>query len=61
MCILFAYTLLDVVSHYDLSVVCMSGMGFQPKKCSGRWGELYTYFWNLFNFAKPRIFADFHW
>ena len=28
MCILFAYTLLKVVSYYDLSVVTISVMGF---------------------------------
>ena len=31
MCILFVYTLLTVVSYYDLSVLSMSVMGF-PKK-----------------------------
>ena len=29
MCILFVYTLLTVVSYYDLSVLSMSAMGFQ--------------------------------
>ena len=31
MCILFVYTLLKVVSYYDLSVLSMSVMGFQTK------------------------------
>ena len=31
MCILFVYTLLKVVSYYDLSVFSMSMMGFQKK------------------------------
>ena len=32
MCILFVYTLLNVVSYYDLSVLSMSLMGFHRKK-----------------------------
>ena len=41
MCIQFAYTLLKVVSYYDLSVLSMSVMGFQ-KNWMGvdGWGEL---------------------
>ena len=31
MCILFVYTLLKVVSYYDLSVLSMLVMGFQKK------------------------------
>ena len=31
MCILFVYMLLKVVSHYDLTVLSMSVMGFQKK------------------------------
>ena len=31
MCILSVYTLLKVVSYYDLSVLSMSVMGFQNK------------------------------
>ena len=31
MCILFVYTLLKIVSHYDLTVPSMSVMGFQKK------------------------------
>ena len=41
-------TLLKVVGYYDLSVLSMSVMGFQKKKCGrggggvvGMWGELY--------------------
>ena len=36
MCILFVYTLLKIVSYYDLSVPSMSVMGFQKKKFG--WG-----------------------
>ena len=32
MCILFVYTLLKVVSNYDLSVLSMSVMGFQKRR-----------------------------
>ena len=32
MCILVVYTLLKVVSYYDLSVLSMSVMGFQKKE-----------------------------
>ena len=35
MCILFVYTLLKVVSYYDLSVLSMSLMGFQKKNLDG--------------------------
>ena len=35
MCILFVYTLLKVVSYYDLSVLSMSVMGFQKKVWMG--------------------------
>ena len=51
MCILFVYTLLKVVSYYDLSVLSMSVMGFQKKVCmGGGWvGELYlSCFWIFF-------------
>ena len=54
------YTLLKVVSYYDLSVLSMSVMVSKKKKFGwgvGGWGELYPSFfwdfWNLFNFAKP--------
>ena len=48
MCIMFVYTLLKVVSYYDLSVLYMSVMGFQKRFGweAGRWGELYpSIFW----------------
>ena len=49
MCILFVYTLLKVVSYYDLSVLPMSVMGFQKKKGVGGWCELYPIlFWIFF-------------
>ena len=41
MCILFEYTLLKVVSYYDLSVFSMLMMGFQIEEKSldgGGWG-----------------------
>ncbi len=38
MCILYVYTLLKVVSYYDLSVLSMSVMGFQKKKFGWRVG-----------------------
>ena len=41
--ILFVYTLLKVIGHYDLSVLSMSVMRFQTKS----WGELYPVFFNL--------------
>ena len=49
MCILCVYTLLKVVSHYDLSVLSgMSVMGF-PKKLDtvvDGWGDVYpVLFW----------------
>ena len=37
MCILFVYTLLKVVSYYDLSVLSMPGMDFQNKSLDGGW------------------------
>ena len=37
MCILFVYTLLKVVSYYDLSVLSMSVMGFPKKSLDGEW------------------------
>ena len=50
MCILCVYPLIKAVSHYGLSVLSMSGMGFQQQ------------FFNLFNFAKllAKIFCDVH-
>ena len=41
MCVLFVYTLLKVVSYYDLSVLSMS-----VRMRVGGWGELYpVLFW----------------
>ena len=40
MCILFVYTLLKVVSYYDLSVLSMSVMGFQKKVWMGWVGRV---------------------
>ena len=37
MCILFEYTLLNVVGYYDLSVLSMSAMGFQKNRLDGGW------------------------
>ena len=37
MCIPFVYALLKVVTYYDLSVLCMSVMGFQKKSWDGGW------------------------
>ena len=53
---LFVYTLLKVVSYYDLSVLSMSVRGFQKKFGwgwgVGGWGELYpTSFWIFGNFV----------
>ena len=46
MCILFVYTLLKVVSYYDLSVLSMSVMALQQKNVDGGVGELYpSLFW----------------
>ena len=54
------YTLLKVVSYYDLSVLSMSVMGFQKRKKFG-WGwvgevssiQVFFGFFEFFNFAKP--------
>ena len=62
MCILFVYTLLKVVSYYDLSVLSMSVMGFQNKKFGWRVGgwlggvssiQVFFDFLNFLHFAKP--------
>ena len=59
MCILYVYTLLKVVSYYDLSVLSMSVMGFQKKISDGGWVsgvssiQVFLDFLNFFNFAKP--------
>ena len=53
LCILSVYTLLKVVSYYDLSVLSMSVMGFQKKFGwgLGGWGELYPiFFFEFLNF-----------
>ena len=51
MCILSVYTLLKVVSYYDLSVLYMSVMGFQKRRSLdvGWVGgvSLYPIFWIL--------------
>ena len=58
MFILFVYTLIKVVSYYDLSVLSMSVMGFQKKSSDGGWvggvSSIKFYFdlWNFVNFAK---------
>ena len=47
-CVFCLYTLLKGVSHYELTVLSMSVMGFQKKFGwgVGRWGELYpVLFW----------------
>ena len=48
MCILSVYTLLKVVSYYDLSVLSISVMCFQKKVWVGEWGELYSFFFGIF-------------
>ena len=59
---LYIYTLLTVVSYYDLSVLSMSVMGFQKKVRmeggGGGWvgwalSKFILDFLNFFNFAKP--------
>ena len=56
MCVLFVYTLLKVVSYYDLSVLSMSVMGLQKSLDAG-WvcgmSSIQVYF-GFFYFAKPR-------
>ena len=53
------YTLLRVVSYYDLSVLSMSVRGLQKNVLMGvgGWGELHAVlfwiFWNILNCAKP--------
>ena len=59
LCILSLYTLLEVVRHYDLSVLAMSVMGFQKKVwMEGGWvasalSKLILDFWNFVNFESP--------
>ena len=46
MCILFVYTLLNVISYYEEKSLYVGWVG--------GWGELYpVLFWIFFNFAKP--------
>ena len=53
MCILFVYTLLKVVSYYDLSVLSMSVMGFHKKVWIGGF-ELYpVLFWIFLTLQSP--------
>ena len=57
MCIFFVYALVNVVSHYYLSVLFMSVMGLQKKKSFYRGvvlvlSNFFGHFWNLVNFAK---------
>ena len=62
MCILFVYTLLKVVSYYDLSVLSISVMGFQKKFGWGGWVcgsdvsyiQVYFGFLEFFNFAVSK-------
>ena len=54
------YTLLKVVSYYDLSVLSMSVMGFQKKFGWGGWvGGLSSiqFYLGFFNFAKPLLYV----
>ena len=44
MCILFVYTLLKVVSYYDLSVLSMSVMDFQKKRMVSGVSSIQVYF-----------------
>ena len=52
---MYVYTLLKVVSYYDLSVLSMSMMGFQKKSLDGESYPSFFFvdFLNFFNFAKP--------
>ena len=50
------YTLIKVVSYYDLSVLSMSVMGFQKKVWMGGGcglSKFFLDFLNFFNFTKP--------
>ena len=42
-------------SHNDVSVLSKSVMGLKKSfdRGVGGWGELYSFFWNVFNFANP--------
>ena len=58
LCSLSVYTLLKVVSYYDLSVLSKSVM-VSKKSLNGGWVggvssiQFFWDFWNFFNFAKP--------
>ena len=55
MCILSVYTLLTVVSYYDLHVMSMSVMGFK-NNLDGMFVssiQFFGDFLNFFNFTKP--------
>ena len=55
LCVPTVYTLLKVVSYYDLSVLSMSVVGFKKKNwidCE-LYPVLFWICWNFFNFAKP--------
>ena len=66
--IVYVYTLLKVITYYDLSVLSMSVVGFQQKKFG--WGGgvggvsciqvFFLDFWKLFSFAKPLMSAGYH-
>ena len=64
MCILFVYSLLNVVSHYDLSVLSMSVMGFQKTKLDmgvNGWDELYPVIFGIFKLCQaPYLEAPMH-
>ena len=49
------YTLLKVVSYYDLSILSMSVMGFQKNVWVGVVSSIQVFwdFWNFLTFAKP--------
>ena len=51
---IFDYSKL-LCSHNDVSVLSKSVMGLKKSfdRGVGGWGELYSFFWNVFNFANP--------
>ena len=54
----YVYTLLKVVSYYDLSVLSMSVIGLQKKVWMGwvgGWVSSIQVFFGFFNFAKPLL------
>ena len=55
-CIFVVCMLFKVLSsHNDVSVLSKSVMGLKKSfdRGVGGWGELYSFFWNVFNFANP--------